>query len=456
MLFPDRGACLSKTVPSPPTELPASTQSLCPECFEILDATYEKMEGRVHLRRTCPEHGTFSPPVWADADHWEWASRYGPQDPATGEDTLEVVNRHACLAVVEVTTSCNLECSYCFASSGHAGEHLPFEEVVELMDVVREDGGPRPIQFSGGEPTVRDDLPELVEAARKRGFEHVEVNTNGIRLAEEDGYAERLSAAGVSAVYLQFDGFDKTTHMNIREADLRKVKEQAVEACRAAELPVILVSTIVKGVNDDELGEIVRYALENRDVVRSVNLQPVAHFGRFAEDTGLLSLDAVAERLAEQTDIFETEDLMPVPCCSAYCQAATAVLPDDEGSGVPITRFVSDELFAELSGLVDESDWMELLAGTPEAEERTEFIASCCSFEVPDEAAEIVDRIVPIGITGFMDADNADVDRLETCCIAVPTSEDGLVPFCAYNMTTRDGRYEFRRKRGWQGRKKVS
>lgn len=409
----------------------------------------------MHLERTCPEHGRFAPPVWASAEHWRWAARYGPEEAPVGDEPLRVLNQHACLAVVEVTTQCNLECSYCFASSGHAGEHLPFEDVMALLDVVAEDGGPRPIQFSGGEPTVRDDLPELVAAARKRGFEHVEVNTNGIRLAQADGYAQALVDAGVSAVYLQFDGFQKATHVDIREADLRAVKHDAIEACRAAGLPVILVSTIVRGVNDDELGEIVRFALENRDVVTSVNLQPVAHFGRFAEDTGLLSLDAVAKRLAAQTDIFEVEDLKPVPCCSAYCQAATAILPDDEGGGVPITRFVSDELFDELSGLVDESDWMQLLAGTPEAEERAAFIASCCSFEVPSDAAGIVDELLPVGVTGFMDADAADVARLEQCCIGVPTFEDGMVPFCAYNMTTRDGRYAFRAKHGWQGRTQV-
>lgn len=437
-----------------PASLPEDTQSLCPECFDMLQATYVERDGRVHLERTCPEHGRFAPPVWASAEHYEWAARYGPTDVATGEDTLDVVNRHACLAIVEVTTSCNLECSYCFASSGHAGEHLPFEDVLELLDVAAE-GGARPVQFSGGEPTVRDDLPELVGAARKRGLVHVQVNTNGVRLAREDGYAQALAAAGVTAVYLQFDGFDKATHLDIREADLREVKREAIEACRAAGLPVILVSTVVKGVNDDEIGDIVRYALDNRDVVRSVNLQPVAHFGRFAEDTGLLSLDAVARRLAEQTDIFEPRDLMPVPCCSAYCQAATAVLPDGEGSGVPVTRFVDDALFDRLSGLVDESDWMELLAGTPQARSRANEMAACCGPTVED-AHDLVEEILPVGLTGFMDADAADVNRLEQCCLAVPTFTDGLVPFCAYNMTDRKGRYAFRQERGWHGREEVS
>jgi uncharacterized radical SAM superfamily Fe-S cluster-containing enzyme len=432
-----------------------TTESLCPTCFEVLDADYVERDGRVHLERACPEHGAVAPPVWEDADHFRWAAGYGPEDVATGEDTLGIVNRHACLAVVEVTTSCNLECSYCFASSGHGGEHLEREAVLELLDVTS-DPTPRPVQFSGGEPTVRDDLPELVEAARDRGVEHVEVNTNGVRLAREDGYARQLADAGVTAVYLQFDGFRKATHLDLREADLREVKREAIDACRAADLPVILVTTVVKGVNDDELGDIVRYALGNRDVVRSVNLQPVARFGRFAEGTAPLSPDAVARRLAEQTAIFEPRDPMPVPCCSAYCQLATAVLPDGEGGGVAVTRFLSDELFHELGGLVDEDDWMELLAGTDAGLERLEEAAACCGREVPGEPGDLAQEILPVGITAFMDADSADLDRLERCCLSVPTFEDGLVPFCAYNMTDRDGRYVFRQRRGWQGRKEVS
>lgn len=386
-------------------------------------------------------------------EDWRWASRYGPQQ--TEEEGLSIVNSHTCVAIVDVTTECNLECSYCFASSGHAGDHLAFDEVMSLLAVVSEGGGPRPIQFSGGEPTVRDDLPQLVRAAGKRGFEHVEVNTNGIRLAEEDGYAEQLAEAGVEAVYLQFDGFGKATHMSIREADLRDVKHAAIEACRRANLPVILVSTVVKGVNDDELGDIVAFALENRDIVHSVNLQPVAHFGRFAEDTGLLSLDLVAQRLVEQTGFLEREDMMPVPCCSAYCQAATALIPDENGSAVPVTRFLDEAVFEQMSGLVSEDDWMELLAGTADAEARMEEMAACCGIQVPEGVVELAEQLLPIVATGFMDADSADVDRLGNCCLAVPTAEDGLVPFCAYNMTTRDGRYAFRQQHGWHGRKQV-
>lgn len=434
------------------TEDLAQTTSLCPDCLDPVPGRYKVVDGRIELERTCPEHGTASPVVWHDAEHWRWAGEHAPEPIDQGD--LQVLNDHACLAVVEVTQRCNLECSYCFAASGPHGEHRSTDEILDLLDVVARDGSPRPIQFSGGEPTIRDDLPDLVEAAHERGFDHIEVNTNGIRLARDLTYAPALKEAGVTAIYLQFDGFEPETYQATRDrADLPGIKADAIDACREAGLPVILVCTVVPGVNEHELGDIVTYALANQEVIRSVNLQPVAHVGRYAKNDGRFSLDEVARVLSEQLGWLEPRDLRPVPCCSAYCQSATALLPDGDGGAVPLTRYVDDALWDQLAGLVDERDWMELLAGTPDAQDRSAFVAACCGIEVPGGAETLIEEILPVGITGFMDADAADVDRLGQCCIAVPTHEDGMVPFCAYNMTTRDGRYKFREERSWAGRR---
>jgi uncharacterized radical SAM superfamily Fe-S cluster-containing enzyme len=279
--------------------------------------------------------------VWGSLDHWEWAADLDPEYGADGDLTVE--GDHACLAVVEVTQDCNLSCSYCFAGSGPGGKQRAFEDIVALLEVVKDEAGTRPIQFSGGEPTVRDDLPDLVEHAAEMGFDHVQVNTNGIRLANEDGYARRLAEAGVTALYLQFDGLTADTYEALREVDLVDEKHAAIEVCRAADLPVVLVPTVVPGVNDDELGDIVRFGLDNADVVESINLQPVAHFGRF-DDHGnaeRFPLDEVARRLAAQLEGFDARDMLPVPCCSSYCQMATALLPRADGP-VALTSFLDD------------------------------------------------------------------------------------------------------------------
>jgi len=444
----------------------ATTTSLCPTCLERVPGRYEERDGGVFLTRDCPDHGSTSRCVWGSLDHWEWAAEFGPTPEHDGGD-LTVDDDHACLAVVEVTTDCNLSCSYCFASSGPGGTHRPTAEIEALLDTVADAGG-RPVQFSGGEPTVRDDLPDLVERARDRGIDHVEVNTNGIRLATEEGYAAALADAGVTAIYLQFDGLTSETYEQIREVDLVAEKRAAIEACRAAELPVVLVPTVVPDVNDHEMGDIVRFALENRDVIRSVNFQPVAHFGRYAKDDGRFAIDEATRLLAEQIETLDPRDMLPAPCCSAYCQIGTAFVPreaaaDDgrsDGSAdadafVPLTQCIDDRLWDTLSGMVDEGDYMELLAGTAAGEEWACTTADCCGVEVPGGVEGLFDEVVPVSFTGFIDADAADVNRLSNCCISVPTADGDLVPFCGYNMTTEDGEYALRNRHGWGGRSAV-
>ncbi len=457
------------------TESPLrKTTSLCPDCLERVPGEYVARDGSVHLTRTCPDHGAFDRKVWDSLDHWQWARQFQPDAAFDPDGDWAVDNDHACLAVVEVTQDCNLSCSYCFAGSGPGGYEHSTSEIHSLLETVLDSGGPRPIQFSGGEPTVREDLPELVADATGMGFEHIQVNTNGIRLAREDGYAQQLADAGVSAVYLQFDGLESETYEMIRQVDLVAEKHAAIDACRAAGLSVVLVPTVVPGTNDHEMGPIVEFALDNRDVVESVNFQPVAHFGRVAEHQDRFSLDEAARRLADQFDDLQPRDLMPVPCCSSYCQTATALLPTGDGV-VPATRFLSDALFTNVSGMVDESDWMEMLACTPSGKDFATTTAGCCGPDVdavtgmlgdgggccggptglPDEVGELLEDVLPVSFTGFMDADAADAGRLDNCCVSVPTESGELVPFCAYNMTTDDGEYAIRNREGWGGRPAV-
>lgn len=427
-----------------------AAKSLCPECFATLEAEYVDQDGQVRLVRECPDHGRFDPVVWRDADHWRWTQRFQPRgDPGAG---LEVVNRHACLVVLDVTTRCNLECSYCFASSGPGGRDLPLDRIEELLDGVVADGGPRPLQLSGGEPTVHPDLPAVVQAARDRGFDHVEVNTNGLRIADSDDYAARLAQAGVTCIYLQFDGFDDEAGAAMRGRDFAKAKRRAIDRCHKAGLPVVLACTVVEGVNDDEVGDVLGFAWDH-DGVRAVNFQPMARFGRYDRDPGRLSLDAVERLLADQVPWLEAGDFVPVPCCSPTCQMATLIVPGQDDP-VPITRFIDDDVWASTGPDVDEAGWMEVLAGTDKGRD-PEFLASCCGIEVPPRLASVLGDAMPVGLVGFMDAACADADVLDNCCIAVPT-DDGLVPFCAYNMTDADGRYAFRDRMDWPGRREVA
>ncbi len=456
----------------------AETTTLCPDCLERIPGTYEAKDGSVYLSRTCPTHGDADRKVWDSVDHWEWSQNFEPDAPFDPEGEFTVAGHHACLAVVEVTQDCNLSCSYCFASSGPGGKQKPYCDVIDLLDTVREESGTVPIQLSGGEPTVRDDLPEIVADAAEKGFEHIQVNTNGIRIAEEDGYAEKLVEAGATAVYLQFDGLESETYEAIREVDLAETKQEAVAACRSAELSVVLVPTVVPGVNDHEMGQIVEFAL-NTNIVESVNFQPVAHFGRVAEHGERFSLDEAARRLADQLGI-GARDLMPVPCCSAYCHTATA-LARTPGGITAATQFLDDDLYTDVAGSVDESDWLDLVACTPAGKDSANDAGACCSPDfssvdvdsdsggsccgpakdtspldsIPLDPGDLLENVLPVSFTGFMDADAADACRLDNCCVSVPTPDGELVPFCGYNMTTDDGEYAMRNRNDWGGRPAV-
>ncbi|MFB6175584.1 MAG: radical SAM protein, partial [Halobaculum sp.] len=187
--------------------------------------------------------------------------------------------------------------------------------------------------------------------------------------------------------------------------------------------------------NTHEMGDIVRFALDNRDIVRSVNFQPVAHFGRYESNDGRFAIDDATRLLAEQMETLEPRDMLPAPCCSAYCQIGTAFVPREtapggenpsEGSGsggidaefVPLTSYVNDFLWDTISGMVDEEDYMELLAGTAAGEEWACKTADCCGVGVPDSIETLFEEVVPVSFTGFMDADAADVNRLSNCCIS--------------------------------------
>ena len=179
--------------------------------------------------------------------------------------------------MVEVTRRCDLCCPLCFASSGASGVDRPFEELCEEFRFVAEKQGSGILQLSGGEPTVREDLPELIRAAGGMGFAGIQLNTNGLRLAGEAGYTRRLKESGLSWVYLQFDGVDDAPYRALRGRPLADTKRRAVERCAEAGLNVVLVATLKPGVNVDRVGEIVRHPAPGTEDARgylSVSVSP--------------------------------------------------------------------------------------------------------------------------------------------------------------------------------------
>jgi len=226
--------------------------------------------------------------------------------------------------MIEVNTNCNLDCPVCFVDSGHQpdGYAITLEQCGRMLDAfVAAEGEPEVVMFSGGEPTIHKQILDFVDAAQARPIKTVIINTNGIRLASDLWFAAQLAARSGPGrhvgIYLQFDGFEQRTHREIRGRDLRDIKQRALDNCTDAGLTVTLVAAVERGVNDHELGAIIRYGI-GHPAVRSVAFQPVTHAGRhvqFDPLTRLTNSDVVHGIAAQLPKWFRPDDFFPVPCC---------------------------------------------------------------------------------------------------------------------------------------------
>jgi uncharacterized radical SAM superfamily Fe-S cluster-containing enzyme len=356
--------------------------------------------------------------------------------------------QHTCTAVLEVTRRCNLACPICFAeSSPEALEADPSaEEVGELLrDVFRRQGAVN-IQLSGGEPTTRDDLPELVRSAREIGFTFVQVNTNGIRLAAEPGYAESLREAGLDSVFLQFDGLKDETYRALRGRPLLQQKLAAVDRCDRAGLGVVLVPTVVAGINDHELGDLVRFSAARAGLVRGLHLQPVSYFGRYAgEGRPRLTLPAVLRLLQAQTGgAVGIDDFRPSNCEHTRCSFRARYWVRDGGrlERLPSAPSCCAPAAADAAGraiAATSRQWRAGQSATRSCGCTSEPAVSAAPADSLDRFLEDADRILCISGMLFQDAWSIDLERIRRCCVHSVVPGRGLVPFCLWNLTGEDG-----------------
>jgi uncharacterized radical SAM superfamily Fe-S cluster-containing enzyme len=438
-----------------------ATSSICPHCKRVLNAELVERDGRVVLSRTCPDHGRFEAVVYGDAERYRELQRFDKP----GEEPLERQTendrgcphdcgicpehaQHTCLGIIEVNTACNLDCPICFADSGTGpqehGFSLSLEQVESMLDAfVRAEGEPEAVQLSGGEPSIHPQILDMLRAAKDRGIQLVMLNTNGIRLARDPRFAPALAEIGVH-VYLQFDGLRERTQLAIRGRDLTDEKLRALDRCAEAGVSVSLAGAIERGVNEDEVGEIVRFGIEH-PAVTGVFFQPVTHSGRFPNGSDPLDkltnpdvIDAIAEQLPHW---FRADDFVPVPCCSPTCRSATFALYDGQDL-VPLPRLVDVEEYLDyvsnravpdpevrtaLEGL-----WSAKAAGgTAPAAERLDCVA--CATSMPAELREVAAQGFMIVIQDFQDPYTLDVEKLRKCCVSEIVPDGRLIPFCAYN-----------------------
>jgi len=404
-----------------------------------------------------------------------------PKDPEGCPYKCETCNKHASgtvIGVIDVTKRCNLRCAICFSTFPEQGtDYEPTKEhLIKMLEFVsRANPKPPAILFSGGEPLEREDMPEIIEAAHKLKFMTI-LATNGTHLVDTPGLAKKLKASGLNIVYLSFDSFHDDFNKKIRGKALVEEKLKAIEVCRKYDMEIILVNTLMKSLNDKEVGDMIRFAAKNTDIVRGLIFQPIAFTGRATENPFRENFRewSFAEDVEEQTggeikmtDLFPMSVMTspikimrkfmqkpwPLFSCSPQCGIVNWIYVSKDGKMFPINRFVNfDRFFSTIRKTAENADSkgkLSLLSSL--------FMASMLSmnmFLVTQEVGmltlmnsimrmhlspsyqslgKIRRRIFLLGCMAFMDSYNFDVNRVRRCVVHYITPDLKIIPFCAYN-----------------------
>jgi len=461
----------------------STTESVCPVCLERIPAERIAENDAVFLRKSCPQHGAFKTVIWHGlASYQTWGGE--PRVPSTPSVcSANVVKgcpfdcglcpdhrQHTCCVVLDVTQRCNLHCPVCFASAGSSAQPDPtVEEILNWCRTLLANGGPFNIHLSGGEPTVRHDLPELIRRILALGFSYIQLNTNGVRLALDEEYAGELKEAGLSCVFLQFDGVTEDIYEVMRGRHLLETKITAIQHCGRHELGVVLVPTLVPKVNTSQIGDILRTAMMLAPAVRAVHFQPISYFGRFPgspDDDNRITIPEVIQMIDEQTaGQFKTGNFYPASGENPYCSFHGKFWLYSDGRIVPTVRPAA----SSCCGPALQSNLVQLGArnqASGEGARRAQrFVAQ--HWALPAEAAATsTDSLDGIDVSSldaflqedkqsfcisgmaFQDAWNLDLDRLRECFLHVMSPDRKLVPLCAYNLTGVSGQTLYRPQTG--------
>ncbi len=442
-----------------------TTSSVCSSCLRPVEAKILLKESHVYMDKWCPAHGTERVLISDDADYYRLcrevyvkspemperfntAMQYGcPYDCGICPDHMQ----HSCVSVVEITERCNLSCPVCYAESSPThGRHATLPEVIAMLDtVVANEGEPDVVQISGGEPTVHPDFFAILDEVRKRPIRHLMINTNGLRIAQEPEFVARLSQykPGLE-IYLQFDSLQDKVLQNLRGAKLADIHQAALTQLEAHSISTTLVMTVKRGINDDEIGQVIQHGLQWR-CVRGVTLQPVQNAGRVEDFSKQqrLTVSEIRRRIAQQSKLFSLDDVVPVPCNPDTLAMAYALKREQET--LPLTRWLkpADLLAGDKNTIVFERDptlkdrlfklFATNLSPLNQAKCLSELL--CCLPKIAGEGLHY-DNVFRVLIVQFMDAHNLDIRALKKSCVHIAQKDGKLIPFEAFNLFYRGER----------------
>jgi 7,8-dihydro-6-hydroxymethylpterin dimethyltransferase len=463
------------------------TYSVCPACYQEgkikkIPAEIVEENGKVWITKKCDKHGSFKEIYFGDSVLYKKWMKYkvtgGPSPDVKTKifDEPALYDEHKSQTVLTnllITNRCNLRCSYCFMNAGATGYiyEPSLDKIRDMLIQARNEHpiGSKALQITGGEPTIREDLFEIIDMGKELGFSHIQVNTNGIKLAESIKYCQHLKDRKVNTIYMSFDGMTKETNPWIDQA------KQAIKNLRKVDLKVVLVPVLIGDKNVHEAGDIVKFALDNMDIVRGVNFQPISFCGRVSRINDekrekqrvdyVSMLEVIEKRFNGQ---ISRDDFYPVPfvypisklieilkgetqvefTAHPGCGGATYLFYED-GKVIPVTRFIDVEAMFKF---IDRQS--KIKGPLKKIRVGAAFMKNIDKFVDYDKAPHgfnlkklLKDAAIGgnydslrgfhynslfVGSMWFQDAFNLNVDRLQRCVIHYVT-EEGIVPFCAYN-----------------------
>lgn len=445
------------------------TNSLCATCLRKVEAKVVIEGDRVYLHKWCPEHRFQKVLISTDAEYYKLSRQTikAGQMPLKFNTTIKYGcpydcglcpdhEQHSCLTLVEVTDRCNLTCPICYSeSSPRHGSHRTLEQIEFMLDcVVRNEGEPDVVQISGGEPTIHPEFFAILDAAKARPIKHLMVNTNGIKIANDPGFARRLASYMPRfEIYLQFDSLTPGPLLALRGEDLTDIRVRAIDRLNEHNISTTLVVTLKKGLNDDQIGPILDFALK-QPCVRGVTFQPVQSAGRlenFDPATDRLTLAEVREQILRQFPLFKPSDVIPVPChpdCLAMAYALKL-----NGQVIPLTGMLDPKLLLHGEGntiMYEQNSSIrgELFKLFSTAASSTSSALSlkhllCCLPLIAAPPEVTYQNVFRVIIMQFLDPHNFDVRSVKKSCVHIVHPDGRIIPFDTFNLFYRDGREQY-------------
>ncbi|MEW6419694.1 MAG: tetraether lipid synthase Tes [Nitrospirota bacterium] len=475
--------------------LPKNILSLCPECLMVIQAVQYEQGGKVLMTKNCPIHGDFTDIISSDVriflelEKWHFRDGQGFSNPPvlgasrcpTECGICNMHLTHTSVANIDITGRCNLNCNICFADSNKYIYEPSFDEIVFMLKRLREEK-PAPcttVQYTGGEPTIHPRFFDIVKASRELGFTHIQVATNGVKLADPE-FALKAREAGLQYIYLQMDGVTDDVFEKIRGRKLLEMKLQVIESARKAGLRIIFVPTIIRGVNDHQLGNLIDLAFNNLDVMTGISMQPIVFTGRFSEEYRMRERYTLADMILDVSkqigfldpynDWFSLNSGTPFVklaesltgtsitnhTCHPHCGAMTLLFVDNNRNAVPITKFL--DLFnalKDIEALASKTyrkrfrmfSGLKILnilhkhfkkENAPKGLTFTKFLKTLDGYADKkytwtDEYKGHTYKTFFIFGMHFMDNYNYDLQRIRRCAVHYSAADGKLYPFCTYN-----------------------